>query len=459
MDAAMIAAWKAICQGLAPAFSQPTVAVFLHIATGWVLCRSKPTVTALVCTIGETLLGHAARHWLVYERFFYRARWSLNELSTLLLERIVLPLIDTGGTEGAQGVIELVFDGTTCGRTGRHVAYAGYYKDASAGNVAKAVVHWAHNWVIGALVVRPRQWPGWALALPVWFALYRKRADCDTQHPFATTQQLAARMIHQTREALPDRVIECAGDGQFATRDVVKALDGNSNLVSRLRGDAALHALMPARQARRRGRPRKKGRRLATPREMAKRCRKGWRIVEVRKGGRSVKRRVLSRVCLWPHVCGERPIKVVIVRDAAGREAPDFFFCTDPTVSDERIIERYYARWTIEEAIRDGKQYGGFEQVQGWCAPTVTRQAPMALIVQTMVKVWYIMHGVSAKLAQPKGHAICGWLAPKSHPSYLDMLATLRNVLWTDRIKCNSTRGLALRRNLNALRFSLCAAA
>ena len=87
--------------------------------------------------------------------------------------------------------------------------------------------------------------------------------------------------------------------------------------------------------------------------------------MSVRKGGRLVKRRVLARVCLWYHVCGEEPIKVLIVRDPKGREDDDFFFCTNPEVSEERIIERYYGRWSIEEAIRDGKQYGGFEQVQG----------------------------------------------------------------------------------------------
>lgn len=459
MDAALITAWKAICQELAPAFTRPTFVTFLHIVTGWVLCRSKPTVTSLVCTIGGSLLGHVAKHWTVYERFFYRARWSLDDLSGLLLRRVVVPLIDGHGAEGSGGAIELVFDGTTCGRTGRQVAYAGYFKDASVGNTLKTVVHWAHNWIIGAVVLRPARWPNWVVALPVFFALYRKRADCDRHHPFATTQELAAGMIRQARQALPGRLIEATGDGQFASRQVARELDGRSNLVSRIRRDANLSDLPPKRRSRRRGRPRKKGKRLSTPQQMAARCTKGWRTVSVRKGGRLVKRRVLARVCLWYHVCGQEPIKVLIVRDPKGREDDDFFFCTNPQVSEERIIERYYGRWSIEEAIRDGKQYGGFEQVQGWCPRTVTRQAPIALVVQTMVKAWYVMHGVKAKSAQPKGYEVCGWLDPKVHPSYLDMLATLRHVLWSDRINFKSIVSGAVRKTLTALQFALCAAA
>jgi hypothetical protein len=459
MDADLVTAWKAICQALGPAFTRPTFVTFLHIATGWVLCRSKPTVTSLVCTIGGSLLGHAAKHWTVYERFFYRTRWSLDDLSRLLLRRVVVPLIENHSAEGSERTVELVFDGTTCGRTGRQVAYAGYFKDASVGNTLQTVVHWSHNWVVGAVVLRPARWPNWVIALPVFFALYRKPADCDRAHRFATTQQLAARMIRQTREALPDWKIESSGDGQFACREVTRELDDRSDLVSRIRRDAALHDLPPRRRPRRRGRPAKKGKRLSTPQQMAARCQRGWRTVCVRKGGRTVKRRVLSRICLWYYVCRDQPIKVVIVRDPKGREDDDFFYCTDPEVSEERILERYYGRWSIEEAIHDGKQYGGFEQVQGWCPRTVTRQAPLALVIQTMVKAWYVVHGAKAKSAQPKGHEVCGWLAPKAHPSYLDMLATLRRVLWSDRISLKSIIGGAVRKTLRALQFTLCAAA
>jgi hypothetical protein len=457
MEAALVSGWEALCQLLAPAFTRPTRVTFLHVVTGWVLCRSRPTVTNLVCTIGSSLLAHAGRHWTVYEKFFYRAAWSLPHLSRLLLVRVVVPLVDRCAIGDA---VDLDIDDTTCGRCGKHVAWAGYFKDASVSNTLKTVVHWSHNWVIAAVAMRDRRWPAWVIGLPVLFVLYRKRPDCDKAHPFLTRQQIAAQMIREARSALPGRTLRIAADGQYATREVVAAAgQAGSNLVSRLRRDAAIYALPPKRKRFKRGRRKKKGKRLPSPRQLAARRKAGWRTIEVLAYGKRVKRRVLPVICLWYHVSKNSPIKLLIVRDPSGKQKDDFLFCTDPSVSDEQIIERCAARWPVEECIRDAKQFGGFEQVQGWCKRTVERQAPFALIVQTLVKSWYLLHGVNALNAQPKGAKACGWLREKDHPSYLDMLATLRGVLWTHRIKCNSTLAGRVRQLLEPLRFTLCAAA
>lgn len=457
MDAAFVDAWRAICQVLEPSFSGRSFATFLQLATGWALCRSKPTVTNLVCTIGGSLLGHAAKHWTVYERFFYRTAWSLDEVSRHLMARIVLRLIDRFGSDGRDAPIEFVMDGTTCGRRGKHVAFAGYYKDASVTNVTQAVVHWAHHWLIGAIVIRPARWPRWAMALPVTFSLHRKPSDCDRDHPFLTINQQAARMIDQVRKALPGRRIRVVADGAFASREVVAALDESTCLISRVRRDAALHAPLPKRRRRRPGRPPTRGRRLPTPEQMARRA-TNWKRIGIRKGGRVVQRDVVSCICLWAHVCGPRKVKILIVRDPRGQRIDEYLVCTDPSVSDTMIAERYAGRWTIEEAIQDGKQFGGFESVHGWCPRTVIRQAPMALIVQTLVKAWYVTAGHRATL-HPKGAAICGWRAPKAHPSYLDMLATLRRVLWEERVNNKSWFRRLKPEIRDALAFTLSAAA
>ena len=453
MDATLVMGWEALCQLLSPAFTRPTAVTFLHIVTGWVLCRSKPTVTALVCTIGRSLLGHAAKHWTVYERFFYRAAWSLPQVSRLLLVRMIAPLVEAVGVER---VLDLNIDDTTCGRCGKHVAFAAYFKDASISNTLKEVIHWSHNWVIGCVAMRAKRWPTWVIGLPVWFTLYRKRPNCDRRHPFLTRQQIAAQMIRDTRETLPDWTIRVAADGQYATGIVVNAAAGaNSNLVSRIRSDAALYALPPKRRQGRHGRPRKKGQRLPTPKKLARR-KKGWRTVEALVYGKLAKRRVLAIICLWSHVSKDRPIKLLIVRDPSGQQPDDYMFCTDPAVGEVEIIERFSGRWPIEESIHDGKQLGGFEQVQGWCPQTVVRQAPVAMIVQTLVKAWYLRYGVKAASAQPKG---TDWAASKDHPSYLVMLATLRKALWADRINIKSLLRHGIRELWKTLQFTLCAAA
>src|SRR4051794_18127776 len=57
MDAELVTAWTDLCQQLAPAFTAPTPVTFLHVATGWVLCRSRPAVTSLVLTAGGGVAG------------------------------------------------------------------------------------------------------------------------------------------------------------------------------------------------------------------------------------------------------------------------------------------------------------------------------------------------------------------------------------------------------------------
>ena len=153
---------------------------------------------------------------------------------------------------------------------------------------------------------------------------------------------------------------------------------------------------------------------------------------------------------------GAKPIKLLIVRDPEGKQKDDYLFCTEATVSEVEILERFAGRWPIEESIENGKQLDGMEKVQGWCPRTVLRQAPLALVIQTLVKAWYLLHGVKAKAAQPKG---TDWQGPKEHPSYLDMLATLRMVLWTERITSNSTLLDRVRGFWKTLRFALTAAA
>lgn len=458
MDATLIAGWEALYQALRPAFTSPTFATFVHIATGWTLCRSRPTVTNLVRTIGDRLLGHAAKHWSTYERFFYRARWSPHELGALLLSRVAAPLVRDHG-EGPGGAAELLIDGTTAGRWGKHVAFAGWFKDASAGNTLRSVVHWSHQWVIGAVALRPKRYAPWVTALPVLASLYRKPSDCDAAHPFRTQQQIAAETIQRAHDALPGWTLGVTADGQFATREVIGQLPPGVSLVSRIRRDAALHALPPKCRPKRRGRPAKKGKRLPTPREMAARRTKGWRTVELRKGAAAVERALYPLVCLWYGVCKDAPIKLVIVRDPAGRREDEFLFCTDPEADEAEIVERYYARWPIEQAIQDAKQHHGFESVQGWCPRTVERQAPMALFVQTLVKAWYLRHGQHAGAARPRGPATDGWMPQKTHPSYLDMLATLRATLWEHRLNNDSGLGPRLRKIFQPLRFTLCAAA
>jgi hypothetical protein len=459
MDAtSLVSAWDALLQHLAVAFTDATARTWQQMALGWVLRRGSATVTGIYRTLGKL----ADRHWTVYHKFFYRAAWSLETLSACLMMRVIWPLIlESGLTDAQTGqpVVDLNLDDTTAGRYGKHVAHAGWFKDASATGPATkgTVVHWAHNWIVGAFTLRLPHWPLVRWVLPAVFALYRKRADCDPSHPFATRQVLAAQMVCRVAQALPRVRIRVAADGQYATRQMIQGLPQGVSLVSRIRRDAAIYALPSKRRRKpRRGRPATKGRRLPTPRQIAARRTQGWKTITVSRQGKEVQRQVLGLTCLWYHVCRDVPIRLVIVRDPAGRQQDDFLFCTDATVPDEEIVQRYYDRWGVEESILEAKQTLGFETTRGWCSQTVTRQAPLAMALVTLIKAWYARCAVDEPALRP---AATPWYPSKARPSFADMLSALRRVLWQHRISPNSRVTGQVRDILKTLSYALAAAA
>jgi len=458
MDAtSLVSAWDALVQQLALTFTDATARTWQQIALGWVLHRGPATVTGIVRTLGKL----AERHWTVYHKFFYRAAWSLERLSAYLATHVIAPLIlEAGQVDAATGrpVADLNIDDTTAGRCGKHVAHAGWYKDASATGPATkgTVIHWAHNWIVGAVTLRLPRWGLIRWVLPVAFALYRKRHDCDRNHPFATRQVMAARMVCQMAEVLPGVEIRVAADGQYATREMVQGLPEGACLVSRIRRDAALYALPRARRPGQRGRTRLKGKRLPSPRQMAARRKKGWKTLTVSRQGRQVQRQALGVTCLWYHVCRAVPIRLVLVRDPAGRQQDDFFFCTDASMPDEQIVQRYSDRWGVEECMQEAKQQMGFESTRGWCSKTVNRQAPLAMVLVSLVKAWYARCAAEEPSLRPE---TTPWNPAKTRPSFADMLSALRRVLWEHRISSNSGFTARVRDILDTVSYALSAAA
>lgn len=266
----------------------------------------------------------------------------------------------------------------------------------------------------------------------------------------------AARCGKYVAQALAGVQLRASADGQYAKRQVVRVLPQGVNLVSRIRRDAAIYQLPPTRKAKgKRGPNPKKGKRLPTPQKIAKYRKNGWKEITVQKQGYPVKRLVLGMTCLWYHVCGAVSIRMVIVRDPSGKEEDDFFFCTDATVPDEQIVQRYYDRWGVEECILEAKQFMGFESTYGWCSKTVNRQAPLAMILVSLVKAWYAKCATDEPSLLPEP---VPWYEHKRHPSFLDMVSALRKVLWHHRISPNLRFSAQVKELIESISYGLCAA-
>lgn len=394
-------------------FSRPTAQSFATVAWGWVSCLGRRTLTHVVSCAGQ----RAGKHVASYNRFFSKASWSLEEVWRVLLVQILLPILSS------TGLVEIAVDDTTAQRWGRSIAYAGWFRDAARSTRTHDVVHWAHNWIVACLLIRLPFWPTRVLSLPICAVLFRREDDCKDGVVFKTRLELALEMIRKVREWIPEREIRVVADGAYASREIIRLLPERVHFVARLRRDAALNELPPAKRPKGyKGRPRLKGLRLGTLADMAKNA--AFRSVFIVQYGRKRKRLVHSFVALWYHVAKGTPLRIVIVRDPQGKQRDDFFFTTDVKMSPTEVATLYAARWGIEECFREAKQLMGFESVHGWTAKTVERQAPFALLMLSLVKVAHVRLRTNQRT--------------ETLPPLHSMLLDLRLAEWRHHISCLS---------------------
>jgi hypothetical protein len=274
-----------------------------------------------------------------------------------------------------------------------------------------------NNWVIAAIVVtlpflaRP-------VALPVLAKLVVKGTTS------ASRLWLARRMTALLADALPGRDIHVVADAAYAGKELRK-LSPRVTWTTRLRKDAALHDLPPARTGRR-GRPPVKGARLPSLARLAARA--DFTPVTVTRYGRTATISAAAITCLWYSAFGTRPVTVVLIRDRSAAGYDLALVTTDPAATPAQVIERYASRWSIEVAIEDAKQIFGTGQARNRTAGAVRRTIPFQLTCQTITMTWYATAGHHP--ADIEGHRQrAPWYATKTRPSTADMLAKLRRVL------------------------------
>src|SRR5674536_361239 len=201
------------------------------------------------------------------------------------------------------------------------------------------------------------------------------------------------------------------------------------HLTSRMLRDAALCDPAPPRTGKP-GRPRTKGARLPTPPELAVQvATQHWQAVTVDVRGQQVARLVYVRDVLWYGACPKRPVRLVIVRDPDGIEPDDFFLSTDPAAIGPEIASRYAGRWSIEVTFRDTKQDLGGENPQSWKRQGPERAACLALWLHGLTWCWYLGQHPRGDTWIPRP-----WYPREASPSFLDALAALRRLLWSQRI-------------------------
>src|SRR6266480_2492415 len=278
--------------GLAPLFTAPSFRTFCGLACGFLAQTGKRTVCGMLAGAG------LARSWSHdrAHRFFSRARWNPDELG-LAVARLVVSLLVPAGEP-----VTVAIDDTLFRRRGKKVWAASWFHDGSAPGPAKT--GYGNTWVIAAVVVR-LPFCSRPVAVPVLAKLVIK----DTSS--ASRLWLARRMAEAIAGALPGRAIRVVADSACAGGEL-KKLPATVTWTTRLRKDAALHELPPARTGQR-GRPRTRGDRLPALAELA--AATAFMQVTVTRYGKTAAIYAAAITCLWPSVFGTRAVTVVLIRE------------------------------------------------------------------------------------------------------------------------------------------------
>jgi DDE superfamily endonuclease len=408
---------------LRPVFTGPSFRTFCGLAAG--LCGQVRRRT--VC--GMLLGGGLSRCW-PHDRahyFFARAAWDLDELG-LAVARLVVALLVPAGAAVTVAVDDSVFP-----RCGRKVYGAVWQHDGSS--PARDKLSFGTCFVTCAIVVMlpfsSRPW-----CLPVLARLHvpgrgkaagkaRKRDPAP-----ASMVSCAAGLVALLAAAFPGRRIDVVADAHYHG-PAVKSLPATVTWTTRLPKNAVLYALAPPR-VRKPGRPPRKGRRLGTPAGLAAAA--SWTPARIRIYGRHQDQDLAEVTCLWYGCLDTITVRVIVARSPRGTLA---LVTTDLDTPAAALVERYAARWEIEQAFADARNVLGAGEARTRTRRAVQRTVPFALLVHTLVVIWYARHGhdrsdiTARRAAEP-------WYPAKTEPAFEDMLTKLRRVLICARISGGS---------------------
>jgi hypothetical protein len=404
-DVTLPASLSALMAAFAPCFTAPSFRTFGALACGFLGQTGKRTVCGMLTGAGlSRIWPHDRAH-----SFFSRARWDPGDLGLALARLAVAVLVPAGQP------VTVAIDDTLFRRRGKKIWAASWFHDGSAPGPAKT--GYGNNWVVAAVVVtlpflaRP-------VALPVLAKLVVKGTNSGSR------LWLARQMAGLLAGALPGRDIHVVADAAYAGK-ALRKLPGQVTWTTRLRKDAALWELPPARTGRP-GRPRAGGGGLPSLARLAARA--DFTPVTVTRYGKTAIIDAAALTGLWYSAFASRAVQVIVIRDRSAAGYDLALVTTDPAASTTQVIERYASRWSIEVAIEDAKQIFGTGQARNRTAAAVRRTVPFKLTCQSLAMLWYATAGHHP--ADADNHrARAPWYRTKSQPSTADMIAKLRRVL------------------------------
>ena len=387
------------CRGV---FGVPGFATFVVLVVGALGALGPRTITGIWAATG--LAGRL--HWSRAHRFFSQTRWDPDILG-LHLAHLAVTLFVAAGMP-----VTVAVDDTLFHRYGKLVHGVAWQHDGSA--KGRDGIGRGNCFVVAGLVVTV-PFMARAVLLPILFRLYTpKDGPSKTEH--------ARSMVNLLSRAFVDRRVHVVADALYRG-PAWRALPGNVTFTTRLSCRSVLYAPPPPPSGRR-GHPAWKGPRLGTASQVAATA--TWREATVTRYGERGAVLLADIRCLWWGSLHRSPVRLVLVRDLDGRRNDLALITTDLDTPVEQIVERYCARWSIEQTIKDGKELLGVGDAQNRLKLAVERTVPFMMLTLTILVCWYARYGNAAADLAARREQARWYHRKKTTISVTDMLIAFR---------------------------------
>jgi len=426
----VVSSFAVMLQEFAVVMTANTLANFSTLVSGWMFAPRR-NITSMIVAAGMA----GVKHHSAFHRIFATARWSLDAFG-LAVFRMIEPWLDE------VAAVLLSLDDTLVHKRGLKIFGAGMHHDSMLSSRGHKVTCWGLNFVVLCVIVRFPLWPERPFSMPVLVRLYlNKKQAARWRRKHRTRPELAVQLLGILCNHRKSRRFHVLADSAYGGASVLQNLPSNCDLTSRLGQKARLYAAPPTHTGKR-GRPRKRGDKLPTPGEMldGRAQRKELDIY-----GRCQRFRIcdmVARVFKVP----DRPLRIVAVEALAGGRGREAFYSTCVDATAIQVLLWYSWRWSVEVTFHDSKQHLGLEEPQGWTRQSVQRTCPMALLLYSLVVLWFVEEG--HRHYQPTERP---WYPQKQHASFADMLATLRRESARELISTLGITGVGSRKIVRVL--------
>jgi len=262
--------------------------------------------------------------------------------------------------------------------------------------------------------------PGRRVCLPVLCRLYVSKSSAEKWNiAYRKKNALMIEMLNLLDKHVDDerKTLHLLGDSAFTVPAALKEMPSSMHVTGRAKNNYRIHAAPQPRQKGQRGRSRKRGKRLLTPSEMLDQ--KGLKRMSLKLYNHSQYRiRVATQVGYF-HKAPDREVLVIAVEHLTGGRGREYFYTTDLDVDIETVLERYSWRWGIEVMFHEVKDHLGIGEPQNRVEQAVERTAATGFLLYSLIIWWH------ENARETPAKSVRNWRG-KSHPSFADMLAALR---------------------------------